>query len=200
MQNNFYRPSDISVECVSKSFADKTVLSNVSFTVKGGSTAVIQGASGSGKTTLIRIIAGLIKPDSGSVNGITPDKVSFLFQDDRLFPWLTALQNVEAVIKQKDGKMLARELLDMLGLGSAADMNAYPSELSGGMNRRVAIARALAYDSELLILDEALRGLDEANTENTISVIKQYSRGKTLISVTHKLSSLESDADQFISL
>ena len=200
MQNDLLFPVDISVENISKSFADKLVLDNVSFTVKGGSTAVIQGASGSGKTTLIRIIAGLIKPDAGEIKGITPGKVSFLFQDDRLFPWLTALQNVEAVIKRKDGKALARELLDMLGLGNSADMNAYPSELSGGMNRRVAIARALAYDSELLILDEALRGLDEANTENTVSVIKRFTKGKTLISVTHKLSSLEADADQFISL
>ena len=190
----------IRAEHLCKSFGEKLVINDLSFFIESGSTVLIKGASGSGKTTLLRILAGLTKADSGTVSGIDTRRTSFLFQEDRLFPWMTALQNVETVIKDKEKKPLAKELLSALGLGDQKDMSSYPSELSGGMQRRVAIARALAYDFDVLILDEALRGLDEANIENTVSVIKHYTKGKTVISVTHLPSSLEADCDQTITL
>lgn len=190
----------IRAEHLCKSFGEKLVINDLSFFIESGSTVLIKGASGSGKTTLLRILAGLTKADSGAVSGIDTRRTSFLFQEDRLFPWMTALQNVETVIKDKEKKPLAKELLSALGLGDQKDMSSYPSELSGGMQRRVAIARALAYDFDVLILDEALRGLDEANIENTVSVIKHYTKGKTVISVTHLPSSLEADCDQTITL
>ena len=190
----------IRAEHIYKSFGDKLVIRDLSFSFEHGSTVLIQGSSGAGKTTLLRILAGLTKADSGTVSGINKDRTSFLFQEDRLFPWMTALQNVEAVIKDKEKKPLAKELLIALGLGDQKDMLSYPSELSGGMQRRVAIARALAYDFDVLILDEALRGLDEANIENTVSVIKRYTVGKTVISVTHNPSELEADCDHTIVL
>ena len=95
---------------------------------------------------------------------------------------------------------LAVEILTELGLGDEKDMNAFPSELSGGMKRRVAIARALAYKSKVLILDEALRGLDEKNFENAIDVIERYRDGRTVISVTHVMSRIEENADTVIDL
>jgi NitT/TauT family transport system ATP-binding protein len=168
------------------------VLDNLTAAFPKGKISVIRGASGCGKTTLLRIIAGLEKADAGLIEGIDQKRVSFLFQEDRLFPWLSAKQNVEAVIKDKNKKALAIELLCELGLEN--ELNSYPSQLSGGMNRRVAIARALAYDFDLLILDEALKGLDEKSVENTVRVIKKYSLGKTVLSVTHVPSALEENA------
>jgi NitT/TauT family transport system ATP-binding protein len=181
---------------ISKSFGQKQVLSDFSASFPRGSVSAIMGASGCGKTTLLRIIAGLEKADSGEVLGINNSRVAFLFQDDRLFPWLTAKQNVEVVIKEN--KNLATELLTALGLKN--ELNSYPAQLSGGMCRRVAIARALAYDSDVLLLDEALRGLDEKNIENTVSVIKAFAGDKTIISVTHAPSSLEENAEQILHL
>jgi ABC-type nitrate/sulfonate/bicarbonate transport system ATPase subunit len=144
------------------------------------------------------MIAGLEKPDSGLIEGIEGKKTAFLFQDDRLFPWLTALQNVEAVITDKSRLPLARQILTELGLGSEKDLRSYPSELSGGMLRRVAIARTLAYGADVLIFDEALRGLDVANIENTVAVIKKYTAALTLISVTHTPSDIEAEAENLI--
>ena len=181
---------------ISKSFGQKQVLSDFSASFPRGSVTAIMGASGCGKTTLLRIIAGLEKADNGEVLGIDKSRVAFLFQDDRLFPWLTAKQNVEVVIKEN--KNLATELLTALGLKN--ELNSYPAQLSGGMCRRVAIARALAYDSDVLLLDEALRGLDEKNIENTVSVIKAFAGDKTIISVTHSPSSLEENAEQILHL
>ena len=198
MENKNVRPHGITGVGVYKSFGEKQVLNGVDFFFPYGKTSVIQGRSGCGKTTLLRIIAGLEGCDSGSISGVDKKQVAVLFQDDRLLPWITAQKNVEAVIKDKTKKALATEILAELGLGDAKDLCAYPAELSGGMSRRVAIARALAYftviNCEVLILDEALRGLDEENVANTVSVIKKYSRQKTVLSVTHELSALEADA------
>ncbi len=181
---------------ISKSFGEKQVLNGFNCKIPIGAVTVIRGASGCGKTTLLRIIAGLEKPDTGEVLGVDVNRISFLFQEDRLFPWLTAKQNVEVVIKEN--KDLATELLSALGLKN--ELNSYPAQLSGGMCRRVAIARALAYDSDVLLLDEALRGLDEKNIENTVSVIKAFAGDKTIISVTHAPSSLEDSAGQILHL
>ena len=162
------------------------------------SSFILWGPPGCGKTTLLRIISGLEEADSGTLYGVLPSEIAFLFQEDRLLPWLTALKNVESVIKDKEKTPLAKEILTALNLGDEKDLSAYPSELSGGMARRVAIARALAYlvanDCSVLILDEALRGLDKGNVDNTVEVIRRYSQGKTVISVTHNPSALEESA------
>lgn len=183
---------------ISKTFGEKQVLKDFNADFPFGSLTAIRGESGCGKTTLLRIIAGLEKADTGEISGVEKGRISFLFQEDRLFPWLTARQNVEAVIKDKARLSLATEILCELGLQNELDV--YPAQLSGGMCRRVAIARALAYDFDILILDEALRGLDEKNIENTAAVIKRHSVGKTVISVTHSPSSLEENAEQILHL
>ena len=190
----------IKIENVSKSYGEKKVLHNLSLFIPYGSVTAITGSSGGGKTTLLRLICGLEKADAGNIIGVSKKDVSALFQEDRLFPWLTALENVEAVIKDKKEKPLAAQILADLGLGDKKDLSAFPSELSGGMMRRVAIARALAYKSKVLILDEALRGLDEKNFENAAEVIERYRDGRTLISVTHVVSRIEENADKFINL
>ena len=180
----------IKIENVSKSYGEKKVLDNLSLFIPYGSVAAVTGGSGCGKTTLLSLICGLERADCGSITGVNKKDISALFQEDRLFPWMTALENVEAVIKDKKEKPLAAQILSDLGLG----------ELSGGMMRRVAIARALAYKSKVLILDEALRGLDEKNFQNAADVIGRYRDGRTVISVTHVISGIEEKADLNIRL
>lgn len=170
---------------VSKSYGEKQVLSNFSFSMEYGGVYRIIGASGCGKTTLLRLICGLETPDDGIITGAKLEDISYLFQEDRLFPWLSAVKNVEIASKDKNRRALAEKLLSELGLDKEKDFHLLPSELSGGMSRRVAIARALIKNSEILILDEALRGLDDENRARCAEVIGRYSKGKTVIFVTH---------------
>ncbi len=175
---------DVKISSVTKAFDGRPVLRELSFDILCGAVIRVTGASGIGKTTLLRIICGLEKPDSGEISGVKADDVSILFQEDRLFPSLTALDNVACVIKQKDRREKAQRLLSELSL-TEADMSKYPFELSGGMCRRVAIARAIAFDRPMLILDEALRGLDDTNAVSAARFIEAHSKGKTIIFVTH---------------
>lgn len=175
----------ITAENIYKSYGEKQVLSGVSFFIPFGSRVRLCGPSGAGKTTLLRIISGLEAPDKGSLYGITKGDVSYLFQEDRLFPWLSAYENIRTVIKDKSRLDKAAEIMNELGIGDRASMSALPSELSGGMSRRVAIARALVYDAPVLVLDEALRGLDSESLARTSAVIEKYAKGRTVIFVTH---------------
>ena len=162
-------------------YGDHTVLHNVCLTLKPGQRIAVMGPSGCGKTTLLRIAMGLLKPTEGSVEN-TFQTISAVFQEPRLLPWRTALENVNLVLG--DGKQTlpqAENALCQMDLRDAADK--YPKELSGGMQQRVAIARALAVKSDLLILDEPFKGLDEALREQ---VIGEVSRTKAaVLLVTH---------------
>lgn len=166
----------IRVHNLTHSFGDVPLFESFSFEIKDGIYALM-GKSGSGKTTLIRILAGLEKPLNGS---ITIDKpVSVSFQENRLFPWYTALKNVEIV----SDKSTATKILTELMLEDS--LNKYPSELSGGMKRRVSLARALSANSKTILLDEPFAGLDDETAENTMNVIKKYSKGKVVLISTH---------------
>ena len=170
---------------ISKSYGENQVLSDLSFSMEYGGVYRIIGASGCGKTTLLRLICGLEKPDSGTLTGAKREDISYLFQEDRLLPWFSALKNVEIASTDKNRRELAEKLLSELGLDKEKDFRLLPSELSGGMSRRVAIARALIRPSRILILDEALRGLDDENRARCAEVIGRYSQKKTVIFVTH---------------
>ncbi len=175
----------IRAEKLFKSYGDKKVISDLSFFMEYGGIYRIIGASGCGKTTLLRLICGLEKADSGSITGAKREDISYLFQEDRLLPWLSALKNVEIASEDRNRRALAEKLLCELGLDRAEDMELLPSELSGGMSRRVAIARALIKGSNIVILDEAMRGLDDMNRARCADVIRRYCKGKTVIFVTH---------------
>ena len=169
------------IENISKSFGGKRVLSDFSLSIPENEMTVITGQSGCGKTTLLRIIADLEKADGGTVSDA--GRISFLFQEDRLFAHLTALQNVQTVLgKSERGK--AAQMLSYLKLADA--LNKYPRELSGGMKRRTAIARALAFDADTYIFDEPMKGLDLALKEETAAVMAKMTAGKTVIVVTHE--------------
>ncbi|MBR5381966.1 MAG: ABC transporter ATP-binding protein [Oscillospiraceae bacterium] len=155
---------------------------------------VLKAPSGRGKTTLLRLAAGLLRPDAGSVSG-APEKIAFLFQDDRLLPWLTAEENVAAVLpgERKD------EAAAWLGYVELASLkNARPDELSGGQRRRVALARALAFGGDLLLLDEPFKGLDPALTDRMAGLV--LSTGTDFLMASHSERETELMGGEIIDL
>ena len=174
----------IRLENISVKFNDQTVIKDLSFIFERGKKYAIIGASGIGKTTLINAISGLVPLDSGKCICDT-DKIGYIFKDPRLFPWKTALENVECVCNDKQK---AKYYLDMF-LGEGHDK--YPHELSGGMKQRVSIARALAYEPDIMLLDEPFKGLDEHTKENTISKVFELLGDKTAILISHDKSEIE---------
>ena len=179
----------ISVENVSFSYRNSetgekepAVIRVPDLDIREGETVAVMGESGSGKTTLAKLLLGLEKPDSGEITGLEGLRISVVFQEDRLLPWYSALDNVRAVLaKGKSSREEAQELLTEMELAEAA--NKPIRELSGGMQRRVAIARALAFGGDLLILDEPLKGLDEELKKRIVPRIKK--RFSTILLITH---------------
>ncbi len=166
---------------VSVSFDGKRVLSNLNLQIGDGITAVV-GQSGFGKTTLLRLIAGLIKPISGEIE-TDYVKPAFVFQDQRLLGWYSALRNVTVVNDSAD-EAYAMELLSSLGI-TGEDILKLPNQLSGGMRQRVCIARALFYDGDVLLLDEPFNGLDGENREKAVALIAQAALVIPVIIVSH---------------
>ncbi len=180
------------------SFADSVIFDGLDMEITDGKITAIMAPSGKGKSTLLRLMAGLIQPQSGSID-IGDQKVGIMFQEPRLFGQLTALQNVMLVIKQKHGKKeRALELLDAFGIADAADK--YPDELSGGMAKRVSLARAIAYNPDILLLDEPFSALDSDTKKQIIAQTKLLVDGKTVILVTHDLAEAHAFADYTITL
>lgn len=157
------------------------VIQDLSLTLPEGGRTAVMGASGLGKTTLLHLMAGLLKPQSGLVDGIPPQGVSVVFQEPRLLPWLTVRQNL-AVAAPNTAAARRDSLLADLGLASWQD--AMPAALSGGMAQRVSLARALAFGSPLLLLDEPFAGLDADTKQNAAKVILQNHTG-TMVAVVH---------------
>ncbi|MEG1943735.1 MAG: ATP-binding cassette domain-containing protein, partial [Angelakisella sp.] len=154
----------LTLDRVYYSYEQENLLQNISLTAREGRATAIMGASGRGKTTLLHIMAGLLTPDSGDVSGIPDCGVSVVFQEDRLLPWMTVLENLMVAAPEAPVDDLIALLWD-LGLSGWED--AMPPQLSGGMSRRVAIARALAFGSPLLLLDEPFAGLDSDTKRRT---------------------------------
>ena len=172
----------ISFDNISLSFGDKRIIDGLTFSFEDGKKYAIMGESGIGKTTILGIIAGLLKVDGGSV-GLENARIAYAFQDARLFPWLTVLENVTIVSDLRRDDEKAQKILDAVGLG--ADLEKYPEELSGGMRQRVSIARALMYDANVLLLDEPFRALDEETSKNVAKYLFDMAKDKTVIFVTH---------------
>ena len=173
----------LTLEHIHLTLGDTKVFQDFDFALNPGEHKVIMGPSGCGKTSLLRLCAGLIKPDRGHIIR-NVNKISVQFQEPRLLPQLTAVENVNVVLSdRKDTLPRAMEYLSMVGLSEAAGK--YPSELSGGMAQRVALARALAYDGELYLLDEPFRGLDKALRDEMIALVKEKARNTALLLVTH---------------
>ena len=168
----------IKAENLKKSFDGKTVLDGFCLELPDSGAFALSGPSGVGKTTLLRIISGLDKDYTGTV---THDGViSYVFQENRLIPSLTAYENVYAVCRDA-GKSL--RLLSEVGLSD--DAGKYPAEMSGGMARRVAIARALSFPHDILLLDEPFTALDAEIKAKIIELINRTEKDKLIVAVTH---------------
>lgn len=213
----------IHVKNLSKSFNQKMILKNLSFSIKKGEVIAIIGPSGSGKSTLIRCLNLLEIPDQGSiqienaevrfpnhqksaekskVNGLRA-KTGMVFQSFNLFPHFTALKNIvigltTAKKLTKDGaEKSAHSYLAKVGLSEHYDK--YPSQLSGGQQQRVAIARSLSLNPDVLLLDEPTSALDPELVHEVLSVIRQIAEEKkTLLIVTHELAFAKEVADRIM--
>lgn len=192
------------------------VLSDVSLDIKSGEIIALLGKSGSGKTTMLSLLAGLDRPDKGSISvdgqdltklseeelcKFRAEKLGIVFQQFHLIPHLTALENVflSFEINGSEDKEKAMEWLEMVGLKDRA--NHYPSMLSGGEQQRVAIARALAFGPPLLLADEPTGNLDTETGKHVIEILFNMVREKktTMILVTHD-EELAQKADRIVRL
>lgn len=180
---------------VKKSFGEKCVLSDASFSIPSGTTAAFFGPSGSGKTTILRMAAGLEKPDSGEI--YTSGKIAVSFAEPRLFPHVRVLENVTSVMHDNAPATTekARKILSALGLDDAVEM--YPNELSSGMAARVSLARAIAYDADIYLLDEPFRALDGKTKSKIMGYLQECFSSKTVFLITHDEKEAEAMATQF---
>ena len=170
----------IRFEDVSLKFGKNSVIDHLSHEFEEGKVTAILGESGVGKTTLLNLIAGLQKASDGKV--FTDNRrLSYIFQEARLFPWLTSLENVATV----SDEATAKKMLSLMGLSDS--INKYPAELSGGMKQRVSIARALAYNPDVILMDEPFASLDKERRGAVADILFDMIKGKTAIIVTHDI-------------
>ncbi len=187
------------------------MLDGVSFEVPAHGVTAVLGPNGSGKSTLLRLLAGLLRPDSGTISidgqavADADQRVGLVFQEPRLLPWRRAIDNVAfplelAGVGRAERDQRARRLLDLVGLDTFA--RAYPHQLSGGMRQRLAIARALARDPSILLLDEPFSALDALTRERFNAELLDIWRrtGTTIVLVTHSIAEAVFLADEVVVL
>ncbi|WP_027784341.1 MULTISPECIES: ATP-binding cassette domain-containing protein [Burkholderia] len=195
-------PDDaVTLSGVSKRFGARTVLDNVELGIARGSFVAIVGRSGCGKSTLLRLVAGLEQPSSGALvrrgegGGVLDTRI--MFQDARLLPWKTVLQNVMLGLG-RGARDQARAVLDEVGLLERA--NDWPAQLSGGQRQRVALARALVHRPQLLLLDEPLGALDALTRIEMHALIERLWREHrfTALLVTHDVQEAVALGDRIL--
>ncbi len=186
-------------------------LEDISLAVPSGRFTVIVGPSGCGKTSLLMMLAGLRSQTRGTIRCLgrpipapDPARVGLVFQEASLFPWLTALENIEFPLSLRKGmnkqdmRRRAQEMLELVGLDGFGDR--HPHELSGGMKQRVSIARGLVQDPPVLLMDEPFAALDE-QTRMTMGheLLRIWSKtSKTVVFITHSLTEAVYLADEVL--
>lgn len=187
------------------------MLDDVSFDVPVHGISAVLGPNGSGKSTLLRLIAGLLEPGDGRIQidgrdvSDADQRVGLVFQEPRLLPWRTALDNVAfplqlAGVAKGERRARAREQLELVGVAAFAE--AYPHQLSGGMRQRVAIARALVREPQILLLDEPFSALDALTRERfNTELLELWQRtGTAIVLVTHSIPEAIYVADEVVVL
>ncbi len=169
----------ITLREVSFSYGKTAVLQRLSVSFPEQGIFALSAPSGGGKTTLLRLLSGLLQPDSGTIAG-QPQAPVLLFQENRLLPWETALGNLRLVC---DDPQTVQALLRRVGLLEAESL--YPHEMSGGMQRRLALARALALPGDALLLDEPFTGIDRERVANLCPVLRDIGHTRPVFLVTH---------------
>lgn len=188
------------VQNITFSFGEKEIFRDFSHVFAENRITALMGPSGVGKTTLLRLIAGLLIPDSGQIHADAP--LSMLFQEPRLCPWMSIVENLRLVLGGKETLPAAMKWLEQVHLES--DAKRLPRELSGGMLQRAALARTLAYaeqkDCRLILLDEPFKGLDVNLHDEMLSLIRRATTGRTVILVTHDPGDSKRLSDEVLNL
>jgi sulfonate transport system ATP-binding protein len=194
----------VRLDKLGKRFGERTVLDGIALDVQPGEFVAIVGRSGCGKSTLLRLLAGLETPTAGELQlGSAPaaahrDDVRIMFQEARLLPWRTVLQNVQLGLESRDAAARARDALAQVGLADRA--SEWPAVLSGGQRQRVALARALVHRPRLLLLDEPLGALDALTRIEMQRLIESVWRELrfTAVLVTHDVAEAVALADRVL--
>lgn len=181
-------------------------LDSASFTVQPQEFVCVLGPSGSGKSTLLRILAGLLRPTSGTYTfSSNQPRIGMVFQQANLMPWRTPLENITLPLELEglptnEARLRAQELINLVGLQGFESV--WPRDLSGGMAQRVAIVRALIHDPDILLLDEPFGSLDALTRERMWSELSRIwqARQKTVMMVTHSISEALFLADRVLVL
>lgn len=179
----------LEIKGLDKKYGELEIFRDFSISFAEGTITCILGPSGCGKTTLLNIIGNIIPPDSGTLTGFDGKVISYIFQDPRLLPWKSVRGNIEFVLDRSMAPEEREKITDrFIRLVELEDFAGYyPSGLSGGMRQRVSIARAFAYPSDIILMDEPLKGLDlklKLSLIQTFSHLWQEER-RTVIFVTH---------------
>jgi len=206
----------IRMENLSYTIGGRRILENFDFCLERGVNRTILGVSGAGKTTILKLLLGLLQPDSGRVcigdvciTGVPESafmelrkRIAIVFQGGALFDSMTVGENVgyrlfeEGRLSQGEIEEIVREKLRFVGVEPALDL--YPAELSGGMKKRVAIARALAADPDYIFFDEPTTGLDPIGVYNICNLMQRLqAEGKTTLMVTHDLATAFMTSQRF---
>ncbi|MDU5105523.1 ABC transporter ATP-binding protein [Clostridium sp.] len=164
------------------------VLDGINLDIHENKITVILGRSGCGKTTLLRLVAGLMKPDEGEIKETDINRKAYVFQEDRLMPWLNVKKNITFGIEKKNiNEEKINDIIETVGLEKFN--SAYPNQLSGGMKQRVSIARAFAYEPDFIMMDEPFSALDYFTREQMQKeLIKIHNkRNCPILFVTHSI-------------
>lgn len=176
---------DIKIKHLDKAYGEQQILKDFSCLFPEGKTTCIRGKSGCGKTTLLRLLLGLESPDTGEIEGMEGKKIgSGISGKNRLCENLSAASNIRMVCREPITDQQLEEAYKAVALTHIWQKPV--RELSGGMRRRVSVLRALLAESDCVVMDEPLKGLDEDTKERTIKYILEKTTGKTLIFVTHE--------------
>jgi NitT/TauT family transport system ATP-binding protein len=174
---------------VNKRFDDLILLKDFDISFEKNKITCLFGPSGVGKTTIANIVAGIVPPDKGFVEGVDNSLFSYVFQEPRLLKWYNVYENIDFVLKdvyeQEKRVEIINNYLEMVELGRYKNYKI--DALSGGMAQRVSLARAFAYPSHILIMDEPFKGLDFKLRNEMISLFKRMweASQRTVVFITH---------------
>lgn len=179
----------IKIEDLSFSFNGNEVFKNFNLEIGSGEVTTVLGSSGCGKTTLLNLIANLLEPIEGTIHTPKNQKLSLIFQEARLLPWLNVLDNILFAMGIKDEEAINRSLHYLNEMGLRGHINKFPNQLSGGMAQRVSIARAFTYPSNTILMDEPFKGLDFQLKLNILKLFNQIwaEDNRTAVFVTHDI-------------
>ena len=191
---------NIEIRNLSMSYPGLKIFEQLNYSFEAGKVTCLLGPSGCGKTTLLNLLAGTLQATAGTIHPDIRGKVAFIFQESRLLPWMSVLDNVTYLMDETvaDKKRWGMELIERVGLLGFEE--SYPPELSGGMARRVSLARALGKKASLLLMDEPFSSLDDELKDRMVAMMRDLLHGErpTVLHVSHDTRIARELADKII--